>query len=149
MKKILFISAIVLTITFLSTSFSYYDGNTGAVIDAEINFLKEDVEKAREEAKNESKLIFIDTYADWCRPCKMMDKQVFTDEKVIKYFNDHFVAVKIDGEKGKGPDFMKKHNIRGYPTFVIMDADEKVLHQFAGFYNADKFLKEVKKASSK
>lgn len=121
MKNILFISVLVLSVAFLTTSFCLNSGSAGAIVDEKINFLKGDLETAGQKAKEEEKLIFVDTYADWCRPCKMMDKQVFTDENVIEYFNDNFVAVKIDGEKGNGPDFMKKYNIRAYPTFVIME----------------------------
>ena len=34
-----------------------------------------------DQAIAENKLIFVDIYADWCTPCKMMDEDVFSDEK--------------------------------------------------------------------
>lgn len=144
MKKILLVFPIVLMLVVLGAAI-----HKNATPDDEggINFIKGDMEEARLQAKKSEKYIFVDTYADWCRPCKMMDKKVFTDEKVVDYFKDHYVAVKMNGEKGNGPDFMKKHGVRAYPTFIIMNTSGKVIHRFAGYQSADKLLSEVKKAT--
>jgi thiol:disulfide interchange protein len=50
------------------------------------------------QAKAENKPIFVDFYTEWCGPCKMMSKQVFTDKEVAKYYNTNFISVKINEE---------------------------------------------------
>ena len=39
------------------------------------------------------KMLFIDLYTDWCGWCKVMDRQTFTDPKVIQYMNENFCAI--------------------------------------------------------
>ena len=40
--------------------------------------------KVVKKAKKENKLIFVDCYTSWCGPCKMMAKDVFTQDHVTK-----------------------------------------------------------------
>lgn len=54
--------------------------------------------KALEKAKREPKLIFVDLYADWCLPCRVMDANVYTDPTVATLLNTKFYAVKLDVE---------------------------------------------------
>mgnify|MGYP000857323607 CR=1 FL=1 len=44
-------------------------------------------------AKKEDKPIFVDCYAVWCGPCKVMDAEVFTQPQVGDYFNSNFINV--------------------------------------------------------
>ena len=71
-------------------------------------------------AKKENKLIFLDAYTEWCRPCIMMAKNVFTQDKVADFYNEHFVNVSMDMEKGEGPLIGKKYKISAYPAFLFI-----------------------------
>lgn len=68
-----------------------------------IQFEKGTFKQALQKAKKENKLLFIDGYADWCAPCKKMEKTVFQEEEVGTYFDEHIVALKVDVEKVTGP----------------------------------------------
>ena len=48
--------------------------------------------------KLEPKKIFMDVYTDWCGPSKLLDKKTFSNKKVIRYINQHYYAVKFNGE---------------------------------------------------
>ncbi len=52
-----------------------------------------------DKAKVTNKYIFVDCYATWCGPCKMMDKDVYTSGKVGYLFNEHFISVKVQMDK--------------------------------------------------
>src|SRR5690606_5545305 len=52
-----------------------------------IDFYNGNFDEAVTKAKKEGKNIFIDGYAVWCGPCKMMDKNTFNNRKVGEYFN--------------------------------------------------------------
>ena len=117
MKKILFVVVLLLGCTMLK---------------AQTNFRDITYEEAVAAAKAENKHVFIDFYATWCGPCKMMSEEVFPQRIVGHYFNPRFVCIKIDAEKGEGIELAKRFNVRAYPTFVILDANEKVVGTKAG-----------------
>lgn len=108
-----------------------------------IKFIEDDWQLALKTAKDENKLVFLDIYATWCGPCKMLKQYTFTDKAVGEFFNKNFISVSVDGEKGVGPQLAQDYAIQGYPTLVVADAtgkpvlitagylDTKVLMQFA------------------
>lgn len=55
-------------------------------------------EEALAMAKVQPRLIFVDLYADWCVPCRVMDKNVYGDPVIAKALNDRFYAVKLDAD---------------------------------------------------
>ncbi|WP_292270219.1 thioredoxin family protein [Butyricimonas sp.] len=121
------------------------------VIFAQTNFQELSLEKAREQAKTENKPIFLDCYTSWCGPCKMMANNVFTLEAAGDYFNKNFVCVKINMEKGEGPAIGKQYGVDAYPTFLIINADGKLMHKLVGAMSLEELIENVEcglKASS-
>ncbi|MDE6451271.1 MAG: thioredoxin family protein, partial [Odoribacter sp.] len=78
----------------------------------------------------------------WCGPCKMMAKDVFPQKKVGDYFNAKFVCLKLDAEK-EGKDLAVRYKVSAYPTFVVVDTDEKMRVQMKGAMDADKFVNKI------
>lgn len=100
--------------------------------------------EALQAAKEANKMLFIDCYTSWCGPCKMMATRVFPQKKVGDYFNQHFVSIKIDMEKGEGPQLKDKFAIKAFPTFLFLDGEGKEVNRIVGGdSNVDKFLKTV------
>ena len=96
-----------------------------------------------DEARKEHKLIFVDAYAEWCGPCKMMARNTFTDDAVGKIYNKNFVNYKFDMEKGEGPDFARKYGITAYPTLFYLNYKGEVVHKVVGYRAPDKFIDEA------
>ncbi|MET3537413.1 peroxiredoxin-like family protein [Chryseobacterium limigenitum] len=103
-----------------------------------INFQSIDLEAAKQIAKKENKLIFIDIYTTWCGPCKLMQKNTFTDPKVGELFNKSFVNLAIDAEK-EGVALAKEFKIVNLPSFLFLDATGKLVQYDFGYYNAEQF----------
>lgn len=105
---------------------------------------------AIQEAKQEGKPIFIDFYTVWCVYCIKMDKETFSDPKVIEYMNNNFKSVKIDAEsdeqvvyQGKlytKKELAKKYDVSGYPTLWLLDSEGKRIAPQAGFVDAQGLL---------
>ena len=91
-----------------------------------------DFAAALAKAKKEKKYVFIDFYATWCGPCKMMDRQVYTDSAMAKAAAK-YVNRKVDAEKGEGINLAKRYGIAAYPTMVIVDAAGKEVNREQGF----------------
>ena len=94
---------------------------------AQTNFRNLAYKEALAAAKTEKKLVFIDFYTSWCGPCKMMMNNVFPMKNVGDYLNAKFVCIKIDAEKGEGPELAKRYQVKAYPTFIAITPDEKIL----------------------
>jgi len=91
-------------------------------------------------AKQENKLIFMDCYTSWCAPCKMMAKTVFKEKKVGDFFNKNFVNSKFDMGKGEGEMLKEKFNVNVFPTFLVINGQEEVVHRFVGGMKSPEFI---------
>lgn len=110
-----------------------------------IKFEDTDFKTILAKAKKENKLVFMDAYASWCGPCKMMEKNVFTDPNVASYYNTNFVNAHFDMEKGEGKAIAKQYMIRSYPTYLFLNGDGEVVGQDVGYIPSDSFIEVGKK----
>lgn len=91
-------------------------------------------------AKKENKIVFIDAYAVWCGPCKMMEKNVFNKKSVGDFFNKNFINARIDMEKGEGREIAQKFGVRSYPTYLFLNGDGELVSQNYGYMEEGMFL---------
>lgn len=84
-------------------------------------------------AKEEGKIVFVDVYTDWCGYCHKLDKEVYTDQNVVDYFNAKFINVKFDAETDFGRQKAYQYAIDGYPTLLFLTTEEKVFEEIGGF----------------
>jgi thioredoxin-related protein len=117
--------------------------------------------------KKAPKPIFMDVYTDWCGPCKMLDKNTFSNAEVAAFISKNYYAVKFNGEgnsevtfKGKSyknPGFdanRKGRNavheftlflkVQGYPSMYVMDAKGNIAKTIVGYYQPEQLLSELK-----
>ena len=90
-------------------------------------------------AKAEKKLVFLDAYATWCGPCKLMERNVFTDKNVAEFYNKNFINARIDMEKGEGRDIAAQYGIRSYPTLLFLNGEGEVVGKELGYLNTEDF----------
>lgn len=93
--------------------------------------------------KKSGKLIFIDAYASWCGPCKLLKSTTFNDKNVAAYFNSHFINYSIDVEKGEGIELADSWGIATYPTLLFFSPDG-VLAKQEGYLDATQLLSLAK-----
>jgi thioredoxin 1 len=112
-----------------------------------IHFKHIPLENALEMAAKENKMVFIDYYADWCQPCKMMDKNVFANQVIYEFFNKNFINVKMDVEDGAfGQKAAAKHNVMAMPTLMLIDPEKGVVMNERGYRDVNGLLTAVQNA---
>lgn len=106
--------------------------------------------------KKAPKKIFMDVYTTWCGPCKMLDKNTFSDKDVIDFINENYYAVKFNAEgpeeivyqdftytnpnymperKGRNSNhlFASALKITGYPSLVFFKEDGTLIQALPGY----------------
>lgn len=134
MKKLTFIFVALLLWGAATTQAT--DGPKTVVAEAGIKFTEAKWAQILKKAKAEKKVIFLDAYASWCGPCKRLQKEVFTQKEVGDVFNEKFINVKMDMEKGEGPALTQQYPLEAYPTLFFIDGNGKVVKKVIGFYPA-------------
>jgi thiol-disulfide isomerase/thioredoxin len=98
-------------------------------------------DKAFAKAKEQNKPVMIDLRADWCGPCRMMDRATFADPKVVEAVEENFVPLRLDDADAAAGALCNKYSITGIPTVLIMQPDEALVKKHSGFQDPDRFLK--------
>ena len=112
--------------------------------------------EALEAQKQTPKKIFMDVYTVWCGPCKLLDKNTFSNKDVIEYVNEHYYAVKFnaegteevafedftytnpnyqEGRKGRNAThfFADALKLRGYPSLVFFENTGTLIQAIPGY----------------
>ncbi|MGW8315995.1 MAG: thioredoxin family protein [Bacteroidales bacterium] len=100
----------------------------------------EEMQEMRQKASDQELMMFVDVYATWCGPCKLMDQQVYTDPKVAEYMNAHFVSVRLDGESEYGRMYAAEQQLQGYPSMFIFSREGEPVSKVIGFTPAEELV---------
>jgi len=107
----------------------FYEGDFGLLLD---------------KAAANQKPIFVDVYADWCLPCKQMDKFVFTNDNLAKYLNDNFINYKMDSDGNQGDMIKAVYGVQILPSLIFLDNQGELLKLKEGYMDAKILLSECK-----
>lgn len=114
------------------------------------------MEEALAAQKENPKKIFMDVYTTWCGPCKLLDKNTFSDKNVIEYLNKNYYSVKFNAEgnevinyqdfkytnpnyqaerKGRNSQHLFAHAIKvnAYPTVVFFKENGDLIQGVPGY----------------
>jgi len=129
-----------------------------ALASAGLDGWMENLDKALEKAKAENKPVLVEfTGSDWCPPCKMMRKNVFSKKEFVTAASKKWILVEIDLPK-KNPELAKKNQplaekfkIEGVPTVILLDKNGKEFNRFfaSQFRTVEAFLKNLDKQIEK
>ena len=102
-------------------------------------------ETAFQKARQENKYIYVDVYAEWCDPCKLMDKTTFVNDTVLTLLHNNFIATRINIDDEKiGAKVKEKFNIPSIPTSLILNADTLEVNRTVGYVRSHRFIAWLK-----
>ena len=106
-------------------------------------------QEALNQADIQNRPVIIDFYADWCIPCKELDKFTFSDPAVIENASG-FVTLKADLTQNDAPEVQQlkqRYDIRGVPSIVFLDENGAEIEslRLTGFEEPEHFIKRMNK----
>jgi uncharacterized protein YyaL (SSP411 family) len=104
-----------------------------------------DYETAVKEATAANKPVLLELYMDGCSHCKRLHTETLVDAQVVEAVNAGFVPVRIDG-RGR-MDLVKKFEVKGAPTTLILSPQEQEKHRFVGFHSPAEYIQELGKTN--
>ena len=128
MKKLILLVIFIPIISF--SQFSKFSANNIQEFESWMNY-----------AEIENKAVIIDFVADWCGPCKTMDKQLWNSEEFKLLKNYVFIEVDID----KNTSLARKYGITSIPRVIVEVANNQkdVLIDKSGFRSKNQHLGEL------
>jgi len=99
--------------------------------------------------------VIIDFYTSWCKWCKVMDRETFSDPEVKKFLEKNFITIRIDAEnrtdklnfQGKvftPAELTRAMRVTVYPSLAYMESDGKVIMVIPGFKKPAEFMPNLK-----
>ncbi len=90
-----------------------------------------DFEEGVKKAKETGKPIFLDFYADYCAPCKIMENTVFSAPEVASRLNNRYIPVKLDATVDRYQTLKRERfNAFSLPYYTFLSSDGRHLKSF-------------------
>lgn len=117
------------------------------------------IEQAIELNRKEPRKLVVDVYTDWCKWCKVMDDNTYSNKIIADYLNTKYYPVKLNAEQkdsitigGNTYRFVAQGNRgyhelaaallngkMGYPSVVFLDEQIRIIQPFQGYINPKQF----------
>ena len=128
MKKI-----VLLLSTMLLLGFFAIPKSNAQTADSKIVMLNE----ANFDKGIKSGLVLVDFYADWCRPCKMMQPVL---EEVANEYQKKIVISKVNTDQNK--TLSQKYQISGIPAMIVFK-DGKEIARIIGYHDKASLVQKL------
>ncbi|MHC4944962.1 MAG: thioredoxin family protein [Planctomycetota bacterium] len=90
-------------------------------------------------AENNMKiLVLVSTLG--CRDCEQFKSEMKKNSRILKAI-ENVVFLDVDVATTAGKRLAEKHNIRTYPTYLLLNADETLISSWFGFFGAGDWAK--------
>jgi thiol:disulfide interchange protein DsbD len=101
-------------------------------------------DEALAQAAAAARPVLIDFEAEWCLPCREMDRTTFRDPAVVRAAVS-FTTLRVDVTSGDphANELMSRFGVAGVPTYLLVGPDGRERQRFVGFVQAADMLRAM------
>ncbi len=103
-----------------------------------------DLTAAIPRAQRENKRILLEVGGEWCVYCRLLNKVIHEDERLVKRLEDDFIVIKVNfSEDVKNEAFLSRYpTIPSYPHLFVLETDGTFLLSETpdSFMDKDKYV---------
>jgi thiol:disulfide interchange protein DsbD len=103
------------------------------------------------EARATSRPILYDFTAEWCPPCRLLQRQVFADPQAAAEIEIRFVPVRVldrQREEGRNAGWVDSlqalYRVNSFPTLIVAGVDGRESRRIEGFMGRDATLGQLR-----
>lgn len=111
---------------------------------AQVRFETGSTDILHRKALQTGKPVFINLYAEWCQPCRTMEREVFSDREVGEFINERFVAARYNVDRTTGRKLMERYGSGSIPLCLIFSPEGELLGRITGAFPAAALLKNLR-----
>ena len=100
------------------------------------------LDDALAKAKIENKPIVLDLFAEWCAPCRQLERVTFP-APAVKALLARTIFLRIDTDKF--PDLAQRLGVEGLPDIRLALPDGTIVRQLRSFQTAESLVSELEK----
>jgi thiol:disulfide interchange protein len=104
--------------------------------------IPEPVATALAAAQRDHKLVFLDFWAEWCAPCKVLEEKTIADSR-IQAFLSRQVFLRVDTDAS--PEAAQYFDAVALPTIMVLSEGGEELFRHVGFIEAERLDEELDK----
>jgi YHS domain-containing protein/thiol-disulfide isomerase/thioredoxin len=105
-----------------------------------------DFEKAAAESKRLSRPLLVHFHAEWCEPCKQMDREFLGKSGFVQQLGSRIVAVKVDSDERE--DLVERFDVDSLPCDVFLAPSGRILEKHSGYQKKKNYLARIARVTA-
>ncbi len=130
---------------FANNSFAQNEKNALQNTITKTIFMKSTWQNLLDTAQTKKKMILVQCTAEWCLPCKQMEKYTFTDAAFAQYAATNLLCYKLDASGFDDINLLNEWKVEKYPTILFINVKGKEIKRLVGFQSAKNLIAEAEK----
>lgn len=106
-----------------------------------------DFNAALAEAGRLDKPLLIHLYADWCGPCRQMERNVLNQPAVLHEMGRSVVAVKVNVDRQ--PQVASRYSVQALPCDIFVEPDGQKIMEATGYRSLNEYLSSITRAGTR